>query len=108
MRHGSKKRRIGLDQHAVERDLLGRGADVLSFRKADVTGERDIETHIEGSLCVFPLAGKTMEDPAQAAGSPVVVEHLNGVLPGVLAVVGRTAMDHNSQSRTAGLLHLPP
>ena len=74
----------------------------VSFYGQDVAGEGNVESHIHGRLGMFPVAGKAMQDSAQAGGTPMLSEHLNSIVPGILAVVARTAMDHNRQSGSFG------
>src|SRR5260370_12292168 len=79
---------------------------VFFFFQAE-DGIRDVEAHVQRSLSVFPLSGEAVQDAAESGGSPVVAQHLYGVVPRIFAVVRRPAMDDDWQAGGASLLHLP-
>ena len=56
---------------------------------------------------MFPVAGKAMQDSTQSGGPPVFLNHLDGVVPGILAVVTGPAVDHNRQFGGFSQPHLP-
>ena len=69
----SEKRRIGLDQDAVEWEFLGDVAKVLRFGIGGIAGEGNHEAHVESALGVFERAGEAVENAAEAGGSPVLL-----------------------------------
>ena len=93
MRNRRQVRRVGLDQHPVERDDLGRVADVLRFGKRDVSGERNQKSQVEAAARVFDGAREAVQNSTESGGCPMFGDQLQAVVPGVLAVVGRAGSE---------------
>jgi len=97
MWHGREKRRIGLNQHPIERHFEGGVANQLRLRKRDVSRERNHEPQIERLLRVLPAPRETVQNPAQAAAAPVLAQQLQTIFPGVVAALRRPAVNHHRQ-----------
>src|SRR5258708_24759816 len=106
MGHGCEKRGIGLDQHAIQWDLDGSVANLLCLGKRDVASERNHESHVESTLCLWPDSGKAMQDSAQAAARPVLLDQVETILPGVVAAFRGSAMDYDGQLGDTRQFHL--
>ena len=72
MRHRREKRRIGLNEHAVERNHAGSVANVLRLGKGDVAGKGDHEAQIERRMCVSTVPVKQCRTPPNPARRPVL------------------------------------
>src|SRR5271170_1998235 len=81
--HRREERRVGFDEHAIERDLRENVADGLRFGEGDIAGEGDQEAEIHGAAGVGPLAGEAVQDAAERGGRPLRFEHCERVVPGV-------------------------
>src|ERR1700722_19191093 len=106
IRHRGQKWGICLNQHAVERDPDRYLADGLGLGKGDVPRKGDQKAAVHRPPGVLPLAGKTMQNAAQAALGPVALNHLQGVVPRIVATLGRAAMDDNWPPPMTGNFHL--
>src|SRR5437868_1325389 len=107
MRNRRQKRRVGFNQHAIQRDLLGRIANLLRLRKSNVSRKRNHEPHIERPFSMRPMPGKTMQNAPQSARRPTFANQLQTFVPCILAVVGWAAVNHNRQLRRSRQFHLP-
>src|SRR5262249_12022847 len=87
IRHRRKKRTIGFNEHAIERDLLRGVANLLSFGEGHIACKRNHEPHIERTLRMLPRTGKTMKHSAKAARFPAACNQTEAIVPGVLAVL---------------------
>ena len=61
------------------------------------------EAHVERGACVVLLAGKAVQDAADPRAGPVLAQKPDQVVPGVLAVIGRTAV--NNDGKLGGFRH---
>src|SRR5690348_2633383 len=95
----SKKRRIGLDENALKRDLQRRIANLLGFGKRHVPGERDHESHVECALRVRPNTGEAMQNSAEPGRPPVLLDQIEAIVPGTVAVIRWPAMNYDRQLR---------
>ena len=55
---------------------------------------------------MFDAASEAVQNAAEAAGSPMLGNHAEAVVPGILTVVGWAAMDDDGQLRRLCQLHL--
>src|SRR5260370_8662890 len=99
MGHRCEKWGIGLDQHAVQRDLDGSVANLLCLGKRDIARERNHESHVESALGLWPDSGKAMQDSAQAAARPVLLDQVETISPRVVARFRGPSMDYDGQPR---------
>src|SRR5208283_5481168 len=81
--------RVGFDQHAVERDLHSRIANLLRLGKGDVARKGNHEAHVEGAFGLRPVSGEAVENASQAARRPLLFDKPEAVLPGIIAVIRR-------------------
>src|ERR1700694_3832981 len=81
MRQGSQKRRIGLHQQTVERNLPGRIAQVLRLRIAHISRERYQKTHIHAVARFLYRTRETVENSPQRGTPPILVQYFEAVRP---------------------------
>src|SRR5262245_10667723 len=55
---------------------------------------------------MLPFARKAVQDAAQPSRRPMIAQHPDGVIPGILAVVRWPAVNNDGQPRCSRLLHL--
>src|SRR5438105_3288983 len=68
-RHRRQVRRVGLDQHSVERYTARDILDLLRILESDNAGKRNMKSQIESALCDLPALGETVHD-ASCLGRP--------------------------------------
>ena len=84
--------------------MAGGVANVLRFGIGDVAGKGEDEAEIERGAGVIDGAGEAVQHAGEAAGGPMLANQAQHIVPGVLAVVGRAAV--NDDGQLGGLCHL--
>src|SRR5438105_8372527 len=67
-RHRRQIRRVGLDQHPVERYAPRDILDLLRILESDNAGKGNVKSEIESALCDLPALGETVHDASCLAG----------------------------------------
>src|SRR5262249_694809 len=101
-----KKWRVSFDENAVKRRVLSRFPNLLRFREGNISSEGNHETHVESTQSMLPGAGEAVEDSTQTTGGPLLSEHGQAFVPGVIAALRRSAVDHDRQLDRARQFHL--
>ena len=101
-----KKGTVRFDQHAVEWHFFGGVANLLRFGERDVSRKRDHEVDVEGAFGVRQIAGEAVQNAAEAAGTPMLFQRCQTIVPGIIAVLRRAAVDHNGELRRLGKFQL--
>ncbi len=65
-----------------------------------------IESEIEGRARVIERTGEAVQHAFQAAGGPMFADQAQQIVPGILAVVGRTAVNDDRQLGRSRHFHL--
>ena len=102
MRHRRQGRRVGLDEHAIQRHYTGGIANVLCLGKRDVAGKGNNKAEIERGPRVLHRSREAVQHAAQAAGGPILADQAQHVIPGVLAVVRWAAVDDDGEAWLRG------
>src|ERR1700745_1324813 len=101
-----KKWRVSFEENAVKRRVLGGLPNLLRFREGNISSEGNHETHVESTQGMLPAACEAVEDSTQTTGGPLLSEHRQTILPGVIAALRRSAVDHDRQLGRARQFHL--
>src|SRR5208283_2741436 len=71
-----------------------------------LAGECNLDTEIERGLSVNDGSRETVQHATKSAGRPILADDVQQVIPSILTVVRRSAMNDDRQARRARHLHL--
>ena len=86
---------IGFDEHTIDWHFCRDIAEGLGFGVGEIASERNEESEFERASRLLPTPTETVHYTAQAGGSPMFVEDLEEVIPGVVRALFRAAMNEN-------------
>ena len=99
VRNRREVRRVGFDEHAVDRREHRRGAHVLCVLERHDAAEREVRAERQRAPRFLGSAGEAVEDGA--IGNALVVEHAEGVVPRVTGVDHERAAEPMAPARSA-------